>query len=88
MTRSNGVQILTDRVCRNKQRHATQDAAESHRANLVVCGESNLRVYRCWGCGAWHVGHDRLGRNTPTKTAPDLWAETVRGVTPYAQVTP
>jgi hypothetical protein len=79
-THANGVRILTDRACRNKIRHATRESAEEHLARLA--NSRNMFAYKCLVCGAWHVGHDRVGQRAEAPKR-DPWAEATKGVKAY-----
>lgn len=45
--------------CKKKHKHGTRQAAERHMNSLIDGGayEDSLNVYRCAGCGTFHVGH-------------------------------
>ena len=51
-------------ACLHKKRHATWEAAEAHRLDVLYNHGSDgepLEVYWCASCPAWHVGRSRLG---------------------------
>lgn len=49
----------------NKLCHDTRESANGHLASLVRENASpfplRLRVYRCWRCMSYHVGHSHKG---------------------------
>ncbi len=42
-----------------KARHPSQESAVLHVAHLQAQGTAGfgMKVYRCWNCASWHVGH-------------------------------
>ncbi len=50
------------RRCGRKQHHWSFRAAAAHLASLRYCfgQQVDCTIYRCPGCGAWHVGRRKM----------------------------
>lgn len=48
------------KVCGNKQRHATKEAAMAQFRSMRREGSIALQVYLCKFCKHYHVGHNRI----------------------------
>lgn len=68
------------RVCGEKTRHRTEQAARAHAHELHAKHPSPIGPYRCPFCHRWHVGHP------PSLEALEAIALVIRGLDPVAPV--
>lgn len=59
MASRRAVRRRLEQTCARKRGYETHEAAgyAMHKLRARVGAHHELRVYRCAGCGAWHVGH-------------------------------